>query len=114
MYYGNVRLIENRLIIGYRVDIYIKVVNYHDDLNNSIVHLYYTYIFPYSPYNSPTKSDIYAYVQLIKKIQSFTYIIQISGIMIKDHDYLIKLILIGSSGVGKTSILTQFADNKFS
>lgn len=34
--------------------------------------------------------------------------------MIKDHDYLIKLILIGSSGVGKTSILTQFADNKFS
>lgn len=35
-------------------------------------------------------------------------------IMIKDNDYLIKLILIGSSGVGKTSILTQFADNKFS
>ena len=34
--------------------------------------------------------------------------------MIKDNDYLIKLILIGSSGVGKTSILTQFADNKFS
>ncbi len=33
--------------------------------------------------------------------------------MIKDNDYLIKLILIGSSGVGKTSILTQFADNKF-
>ena len=34
--------------------------------------------------------------------------------MIKDHDHLIKIILIGSSGVGKTSILTQFADNKFS
>jgi Ras-related protein Rab-1A len=34
--------------------------------------------------------------------------------MIKDHDHLIKLILIGSSGVGKTSILTQFAENKFS
>ena len=33
--------------------------------------------------------------------------------MIKGDDYLIKLILIGSSGVGKTSILTQFADNKF-
>lgn len=33
--------------------------------------------------------------------------------MIKDHDHLIKLILIGSSGVGKTSILTTFADNKF-
>ena len=33
--------------------------------------------------------------------------------MIKDHDHLIKLILIGSSGVGKTSILTMFADNKF-
>lgn len=34
--------------------------------------------------------------------------------MIKDHDHLIKLILIGSSGVGKTSILTRFAENKFS
>lgn len=33
--------------------------------------------------------------------------------MIENNNYLIKLILIGSSGVGKTSILTQFADNKF-
>jgi Ras-related protein Rab-1A len=34
--------------------------------------------------------------------------------MIKDPNYLVKLILIGSSGVGKTSVLTKFADDKFS
>lgn len=33
--------------------------------------------------------------------------------MIKEHDHLLKLILIGSSGVGKSSILMQFAENKF-
>ncbi len=34
--------------------------------------------------------------------------------MIKEYDQLIKLVLVGSSGVGKSSILVQFADNKFS
>lgn len=34
--------------------------------------------------------------------------------MIKEYDQLIKLILIGSSGVGKSSVLMQFAENKFS
>lgn len=34
--------------------------------------------------------------------------------MIKEPDQLIKLILIGSSGVGKSSLLMQFAENKFS
>lgn len=33
--------------------------------------------------------------------------------MIKDYDQLVKLVLVGSSGVGKSSILVQFADNKF-
>jgi Ras-related protein Rab-1A len=33
--------------------------------------------------------------------------------MIKEYDQLIKLILVGSSGVGKSSILVQFADSKF-
>ena len=32
---------------------------------------------------------------------------------IKDYDQLVKLILIGSSGVGKSSLLIQFAENKF-
>jgi GTPase SAR1 family protein len=32
---------------------------------------------------------------------------------VKDYDELIKLILIGSSGVGKSSLLIQFAENKF-
>lgn len=33
--------------------------------------------------------------------------------MIKEYDQLVKLILVGSSGVGKSSLLGQFADNKF-
>ena len=33
--------------------------------------------------------------------------------MIKDYDLFVKLVLIGSSGVGKSSILTQFAENRF-
>lgn len=33
--------------------------------------------------------------------------------MIKEYDQLIKLILVGSTGVGKSSVLCQFADNKF-
>lgn len=32
----------------------------------------------------------------------------------KDYDQLVKLILIGNSGVGKSSLLIRFADNKFS
>ena len=34
--------------------------------------------------------------------------------MIEKVDQSVKLILIGGSGVGKSSLLTQFADNKFS
>ena len=33
--------------------------------------------------------------------------------LVKDYDMLVKLILIGSSGVGKSSLLIQFAENKF-
>lgn len=37
-----------------------------------------------------------------------------SDFMIKEYDQLVKLILIGGSGVGKSSLLMQFAENKFS
>lgn len=36
-----------------------------------------------------------------------------SDYMIKEYDQLVKLILIGGSGVGKSSLLMQFAENKF-
>ena len=31
-----------------------------------------------------------------------------------DYDHLFKLVLIGDSGVGKSSLLIRFADDKFS
>ena len=33
--------------------------------------------------------------------------------MVDNFDYLVKILLIGESGVGKTCILQQFIDNKF-
>eukprot|EP00827_Trimyema_finlayi_P003586 TRINITY_DN328_c0_g3_i2.p1 TRINITY_DN328_c0_g3~~TRINITY_DN328_c0_g3_i2.p1 ORF type:complete len:239 (+),score=76.45 TRINITY_DN328_c0_g3_i2:48-719(+) len=35
-------------------------------------------------------------------------------IMIKEHDHLFKLVIIGNSGVGKSSLLLRFADDQFS
>lgn len=32
----------------------------------------------------------------------------------QDYDWLVKVIVIGDSGVGKTNILSQFCDSKFS
>lgn len=31
----------------------------------------------------------------------------------EDYDYLIKILLIGNTSVGKSSILMQFSENKF-
>ena len=33
--------------------------------------------------------------------------------MIKEYDYLYKTVIIGNSGVGKSSILIRFAENQF-
>jgi Ras-related protein Rab-1A len=34
--------------------------------------------------------------------------------MIKEYDYLFKLVIIGNSSVGKSSLLLRFADDSFS
>ena len=49
--------------------------------------------------------DIYAYDIII---HSFKYLI-----MKPAYDYLVKLIIIGDSGVGKTCTLMKFCDNNF-
>ena len=34
-------------------------------------------------------------------------------LMQKNYDYILKLVIVGSSSVGKSSILRRFADNEF-
>jgi len=33
--------------------------------------------------------------------------------MIREYDYLFKIVIIGSSSVGKSSVLRRFADDQF-
>ena len=33
--------------------------------------------------------------------------------VVQDYDWLAKIIILGNSGVGKTSIILKFTDNKF-
>lgn len=33
--------------------------------------------------------------------------------MIKDYDYLFKLVIVGDTGVGKSCLLLRFAENQF-
>ena len=33
--------------------------------------------------------------------------------MIKEHDYLFKLVIVGNQGVGKSAIFLRFCDNNF-
>jgi Ras-related protein Rab-1A len=42
----------------------------------------------------------------------FKFVIQMS--LNQDYDYLFKLLLIGNSSVGKSSLLLRFSDNIFS
>lgn len=45
--------------------------------------------------------------------QSFTFFAFTRRFMAKSYDYLFKLLLIGDSGVGKTSILFRFSEDQF-
>ncbi len=43
----------------------------------------------------------------------YNSIIIMSGAKNQNYDYLIKLLVIGNSGVGKTNMLLKFCDNNF-
>eukprot|EP01016_Furgasonia_blochmanni_P048239 TRINITY_DN7158_c0_g1_i6.p1 TRINITY_DN7158_c0_g1~~TRINITY_DN7158_c0_g1_i6.p1 ORF type:complete len:283 (-),score=46.93 TRINITY_DN7158_c0_g1_i6:128-976(-) len=44
----------------------------------------------------------------------YTFLPIMSGLHHRDYDYLFKLVIVGNSGVGKSSLLLRFADDSFS
>ncbi len=42
-----------------------------------------------------------------------TYLLDINLQMIREYDYLFKIVIVGNSSVGKSSILRRFADDQF-
>lgn len=46
-------------------------------------------------------------------LDGFFSFYNLSILMIREYDYLFKIVIIGNSSVGKSSILRRFADDQF-